>query len=92
MTGHTNIISMLFTILITSSIIGLAHWGAERSAAAKAAQLEQAAENGRAWMEDTTARLEHITEGIERMTGETLELAQYIDNLEIRVTNPEVTQ
>ncbi|MGL4505018.1 MAG: hypothetical protein ACRCUF_04710 [Aeromonas sobria] len=83
---------ILLTILITSSIIGLAHWSAERSVAAKAEQLEQAAQRGKDWMRDTTAKLDTIQVGIEQITGETVELAQRIDNLATRVTTLEVTQ
>lgn len=52
---------------------------------AKAEQLQRAAVEGRQWMEDTTARLDSIQVGIEKITAETLELAQEVNAMADRM-------
>lgn len=55
-------------------------------------RVEASAQQGAQWMEDTTARLDQIHAGIESLTGDTLELAARIDDLNDRITHLETVQ
>ncbi|MGL4755244.1 MAG: hypothetical protein ACRCXB_23030 [Aeromonadaceae bacterium] len=74
-----DLITIATTVILTLGIGALARAPED---AAERARLEQAASDGRAWMEDTTAQLEAIREGVERITGDVVELAQRVDKLE----------
>lgn len=80
-----DIITVITTVALTLGLVTFANWNADQAVKAREVQLEQAATKGRLWMKDTTAKLDSIQIGIERITGETVELAQQVDALSDRL-------
>lgn len=72
------------TVALTIFLIGITQWRADVAVAAERARWEQANAKAGVWMEATTAKLERINAGVERITGELVEIAQRVDNLESR--------
>ncbi|MGL5286174.1 MAG: hypothetical protein ACRC8D_08545 [Aeromonas sp.] len=77
-----DIATIITTIAFTIGLTAFAQWGAERKVNEKREELEQAALDGRQWMETTTAKLDSIITGVERITGEITELAHRVEALE----------
>lgn len=84
--------TVITTITLTVGLMSFGAWKAEREVEEKKLELAQAAIDGRAWMDHTTAQLETIADGIERITSDTIELAIRIDGLSTRLDTLEATQ
>lgn len=81
----SDIATIITTVTLTVGLITFSQWNADRAVKAREVQLEQAAQKGKQWMADTTARLDTIQAGIETITGETNALALYVETLADRL-------
>lgn len=82
----------ILTIMFSLGAFGIGQYHLAQRLEDSRARVEQESAQGREWMEQTTAQLNQIHEGIERITGDTIELAQRIDGLSTRITTLETTQ
>lgn len=85
-----DVTTIITSIVLTISIIAFANWNAARAVETKRSELERAAEHGKDWMKDTTAKLNAVIIGIERITGETMDLAKQVDALTERLDRAEL--
>ncbi|MGL4508107.1 MAG: hypothetical protein ACRCUF_20485 [Aeromonas sobria] len=85
-----DISTVITTLALTLGLVTFAQWNADQSVKAREAQLEQAAQKGKRWMADTTARLDTIQAGIEAITGETNALARQVEDLADRMDRAEL--
>ncbi|APU01186.1 hypothetical protein [Aeromonas phage 32] len=81
----SDLITLGTTLSLLIGFFAFTAWSADQSLALREAELAQAAQSGRAWMADTTAKLEATLAGIEQITGETLQLSQRVDDLADRL-------
>ncbi|AWH15344.1 hypothetical protein [Aeromonas phage 14AhydR10PP] len=77
--------SVITPLLFLIGLCALSVWKSDQEVARREAAITQAAQEGREWMQDTTAKLEATLAGIERLTGETVELAQQVDAMADRM-------
>lgn len=85
-----DITTVIVTLGLVLGLVTFANWNADQTVKAREEKLEQAATKGRLWMKDTTAKLDSIQIGIERITGETNELARQVEDLADRMDRAEL--
>ncbi|MGL4355676.1 MAG: hypothetical protein ACRCTP_17725 [Aeromonas popoffii] len=83
---------ILTVVTAGAFVLAAAHFTISVQSAGDRDRLLQANQKAQQWMNDTTTRLDGIQAGIEKITGETVELAQQVHALADRLDALEATQ